>query len=92
MDGDLFYSFSPKTLKLNDSENWFFFIYNEMEETLSGRFNFGRFGFEHQPTGYKSLYDYYYPQVTPSLPVVVPDPTPSKYTMHSLVRCMWRTR
>ena len=80
VDGDLFYSFSPKTLKLNDSENWFFFIYNEMEETLSGRFNFGRFGFEHQPTGYKSLYDYYYPQVTPSLPVVVPDPTPSKYT------------
>lgn len=60
-DGNLFYSFTPKTWTLNNQpDNIYFAIHGQFYEHLEGFINVGRYKTEYLPDGYWTLYDQYY--------------------------------
>lgn len=60
-DGNLFYSFTPKTWVLNEqTDNLYFAIYGLFYEQIEAYINFGKYKTQYLPDGYWTLYDQYY--------------------------------
>ena len=63
-DGNLFYSFSPKTWNLGkQTDDIYFAIYNLYYEELGGFINYGRYRTEYLPYDYWDMYQYYYDKI-----------------------------
>ena len=77
-DGKLLYTISPTqfTIKTNATNNpWYFAIYSPEMQFVGGKINYGRYKLKYKPTGYVSMYQYYYPVVTtPYTPPVIIEP------------------
>ena len=73
VNGNKFYSFSPMSFTLKENDDpWYFAIYNELMETLSGKFNFGRYKFEYPQKDCISLYEAYAIPEQPAPPTEPP--------------------
>ena len=73
VNGNKFYSFSPMSFTLKENDDpWYFAIYNELMETLSGKFNFGRYKFEYPQKDCISLYEAYTVPEQPAPPTEPP--------------------
>lgn len=63
-DGNLFYSFTPKTWVLNQqSDNIYFAIYGLFYEQIEAYINFGKYKTQYLPDGYWTLYNQYYSKI-----------------------------
>ena len=63
-DGNLFYSFSPKTWKLGDQKDDIYFaIYTLYYEELGGFINYGRYRTKYLPGDYWDMYQHYYDKI-----------------------------
>lgn len=60
-NGALFYKFTPTNISIRNSEDpWYFAIYYNRGEYISGKINYGRYKCKYLPAGYKTLYQSYF--------------------------------
>ena len=60
-NGALFYKFHPTNVNIRDSEEpWYFAVFYDRGEYISGKINYGRYKCKYLPAGYVTLYQYYF--------------------------------